>query len=570
MDKAPIITFDDFSFRYTSQAEPTLKNISLSIYPGEKVLILGPSGSGKSTFAHAINGLIPHAYPGEISGSVVVDGKQVESSSIFELSYSTGTVLQDTDHQFVGLSVAEDLAFSMENGQVALPEMQSRVHKWAEKVHVQDHLTASPYHLSGGQKQRVSMGGVLIDEGSILLFDEPLANLDPRSGQESIELIDDLHRQTKATVLIIEHRLEDVLVAPVDRVLVFSEGRVIADSKPEELLRDGLLPDLGIRQPLYISAMEYAGVDLESVEHLDSLKKVSGPYLKEQMQAWQSTLPQVRQGHFIEPLLEIEDLNFSYSKTGKQILKDITLTLHKGEMISIVGQNGAGKSTLSKVICGFEKETSGHLIWEGQDFSKLSIKERADHIGYVMQNPNEMITQHLIFDEIALGLRYRGVPEQEIEERVHAILKICGLYPFRTWPIKALSYGQKKRVTIASILVLNPQIIILDEPTAGQDFAHYREMMEFLKRINESGITVVMITHDMHLMLEYTNRTLVMTDGKIIADTNPVKVLTNLSLIEQASLKVTSLFEFAQRLGLSDPVEFTEKFIAFDREVNRS
>ncbi|MBL1223898.1 ABC transporter ATP-binding protein [Enterococcus sp. BWR-S5] len=565
--KQPLIQFKHFTFQYHSQAEPTLHDIDLTIYKGEKVLIVGPSGSGKSTFAQCINGLIPNTYEGEIQGSVTINGKELTETSLFDLSFDVGTVLQDTDGQFVGLTVGEDIAFALENDEVPLDKMRAEVERWAKTVELDQFLAHRPQDLSGGQKQRVSMAGVLIDEAPILLFDEPLANLDPATGKETVALIDQLHKQTETTVVIIEHRLEDVLYRPVDRIIVFNEGRVIADMLPDELLRTEILSEQGIREPLYVTAMKYAGVDLSTVAHLADIEQVSSPDLKEKISVWMKNIPETTINSHKHSQLRIEELSYRYAKNGRKVLDSVTATLNKGEMISIVGKNGAGKSTLCKAICGFITPSTGQLSWEGQPFDQFSIKERADKIGFVMQNPNQMISKKMIWEEVALGLELRGVAEEEINHRVENALKVCGLYSFRKWPISALSFGQKKRVTIASILVLEPEMIILDEPTAGQDFKHYTEMMTFLKTLNQSGMTVVMITHDMHLMLEYTERALVVFDGRIIADTRPVEVLTNEELIHKASLKETSLFTFAKHLSLPDPYLFTENFMTYDQEV---
>ncbi|ALS37379.1 energy-coupling factor transport system ATP-binding protein [Enterococcus rotai] len=565
--KKPLIIFDDFTFQYHSQAEPTLHNIDLTIYEGEKVLVVGPSGSGKSTFAQCINGLIPYSYEGKISGSVKIGDKDLAKTSLFDLSFDVGTVLQDTDGQFIGLTVGEDVAFALENDGVSQIKMHEEVNHWTKIVGLNDFLHHRPQDLSGGQKQRVSMAGVLIDEAPILLFDEPLANLDPKAGKETIALIEEIHQKTKTTILIIEHRLEDVLYRSVDRVIVFNEGRVVADLPADDLLKTEILTEQGIREPLYITAMKYAGVDLETVEQLSNIEKVQAPNLKEQMEKWMTKQTRFSEQKNLPALLELEKVTYQYNRNNQSVLNEVSVAFNRGEMLSIVGKNGAGKSTLSKAICGFVTPQSGKMSWLGIDFTLFSIKERADKIGFVMQNPNQMISKKMIFEEVALGLTLKGVSEAEINERVEKVLKICGLHSFRHWPISALSFGQKKRVTIAAILVLEPEMIILDEPTAGQDFKHYTEMMTFLEELNQMGVTIAMITHDMHLMLEYTDRALVLYEGKIIADTTPVKVLTDSELVERASLKETSLFTFAQHLGLEDPFLFTENFMTYDQEV---
>ena len=565
--KSPIISFKNFSFQYRAQKKPTLKEINLDIYPGERVLIAGPSGCGKSTLAGCINGLNPFSNPGECSGELIVDGVDAPKSSIFQLSAYVGTVLQDPDGQFIGLTVGEDIAFALENSCMPQDEMHEITRHAAELVGIQDHLDYAPHELSGGQKQRVSLAGVMVDQVKILLFDEPLANLDPATGKQTIELIDEIQEKTDTTVVIIEHRLEDVLWRDVDRIVLMGDGKILADLHPDELLSTRLLEENGIREPLYLTALRYAGVELVPAKkpaHADSV--VIDEADRKKMTDWFWSRPAAEAEKEHEPLLEVRNLTFGYER-GRQTLRDVSLTIHKGEMVSIVGKNGAGKSTFSKLVCGFETPDSGEILFQGRDLLQENIRHRAKHIGYVMQNPNQMISKTMIFDEVALSLRNMGKSEEEIREKVEETLKVCGLFPFRNWPVSALSFGQKKRVTIASVLVQDPELIILDEPTAGQDFRHYTEIMEFLRGLNEKGVTVVMITHDMHLMLEYTPRALVFADGRLIADRSAAAVLCDPQLIRQAALKETSLFTLANQLGISPADEFVQRFIEEDREV---
>ena len=565
--KSPIISFKNFSFQYRAQKKPTLKEINLDIYPGERVLIAGPSGCGKSTLAGCINGLNPFSNPGECSGELIVDGVDAPKSSIFQLSAYVGTVLQDPDGQFIGLTVGEDIAFALENSCMPQDEMHEITRHAAELVGIQDHLDYAPHELSGGQKQRVSLAGGMVDQVKILLFDEPLANLDPATGKQAIELIDEIQEKTDTTVVIIEHRLEDVLWRDVDRIVLMGDGKILADLHPDELLSTRLLEENGIREPLYLTALRYAGVELAPAKkpaHVDSV--VIDKADRKKMTDWFWSRPAAEAEKEHEPLLEVRNLTFGYER-GRQTLRDVSLTIHKGEMVSIVGKNGAGKSTFSKLVCGFETPDSGEILFQGRDLLQENIRHRAKHIGYVMQNPNQMISKTMIFDEVALSLRNMGKSEEEIREKVEETLKVCGLFPFRNWPVSALSFGQKKRVTIASVLVQDPELIILDEPTAGQDFHHYTEIMEFLRGLNEKGVTVVMITHDMHLMLEYTPRALVFADGRLIADRSAAAVLCDPQLIRQAALKETSLFTLANQLGISPAEEFVQRFIEEDREV---
>ncbi|WP_342756911.1 ABC transporter ATP-binding protein [Kineothrix sedimenti] len=563
----PIIEFKDYTFKYRSQVEPTLRDINLKIYPGEKVLIVGPSGSGKSTIVHCINGLVPFSFAGDITGTLSVKGEDPAKLGVFGMSKIAGTVLQDTNGQFVGLTVAEDIAFALENDMVLQEEMFERVEEAAQVVDVETLLTHAPWELSGGQKQRVSMAGVMVDDVEILLFDEPLANLDPATGKKAIDLIDRISRERNTTILIIEHRLEDVLYRDADRIVVVGDGRIVADLKPDELLSRDILMEQGIREPLYIAAMKHAGCRITEESRPQHIETMVLDAYKERVKEWFRTSEYEKGKRAEESVLTVKDLYFSYVE-GKQVLQHIHFDIHKGEMVSIVGKNGAGKSTLAGIICGFMKPTRGSILLNGQDMEGLSVKERGEKIGLVMQSPGQMISKPMIYDEVSLGLTVRGVPEEEVKERVYRTLKICGLYPFRNWPISALSYGQKKRVTIASILVMNPEVIILDEPTAGQDYRHYTEIMEFLKEINESyGITIIMITHDMHLMLEYTDRAIVIADGHLLADDTPANVLTDGGIADRAYLKKTSLYDLAIRCGVENTSEFAERFIHYERAM---
>ena len=566
-ERKPIISFRNFSFQYRAQKRPTLTDIDLEIYPGERVLIAGPSGSGKSTLAGCINGLNPFSNPGACTGTLTVDGVDAPHSSLFELSAHVGTVLQDPDGQFIGLTVGEDIAFALENSCTPQDEMHAIPRHAAELVGIENHLGYAPHELSGGQKQRVSLAGVMVDQVKILLFDEPLANLDPATGKQAIELIDEIQKKTDTTVLIIEHRLEDVLWRNVDRIVLVNDGTILADLRPDELLSGSLLAENGIREPLYVTALRYAGVDItpdKHPAHVDSL--VLDDADTQKLRDWFTARPRPAAQPEREPLLEVKGLSFGYQK-GQQTLRDVSFSIGKGEMVSIVGRNGAGKSTLSKLICGFETPDAVEIFLNGKPLAEENIRRRAQHIGYVMQNPNQMISKTMIYEEVALGLQRSGLTEEQIREKVEATLRVCGLYPFRNWPISALSFGQKKRVTIASVLALDPELILLDEPTAGQDFRHYTDIMEFLRGLNARGVTVVMITHDMHLMLEYTRRALVFCDGRLIADRTAAAVLCDPALVEQAALKETSLYTLANRCGIAPAQEFVERFIEQDREV---
>ncbi len=561
----PIIEFRDFSFQYYTQKKPTLKNINLTIGRGEKVLIVGLSGSGKSTLGNCVNGLIPFVYKGVITGSCTVKGKDTRSMSVAELSKTVGTVLQDSDGQFVGLTVGEDIAFAMENDCIDTQTMHKRVLDIARSIHIDDLLEQAPGELSGGQKQRVSLAGVMVDDVDILLFDEPLANLDPATGENTIELIDEISRNGEKTVLIIEHRLEDVLHRHVDRIILFRDGSIIKDCSPDELLAGDLLLKTGIREPLYLTACKYAGIEIREEDHPGYIEELTlSDEDKAKLVSWVSTNSE-EYSIADDPVLEAEHLCFSYDGI-KNAVDDVSFKVNRGEMLAIVGKNGAGKSTISRLLTGFLREDSGDILLHGRNIRDDTIFERGQKIGLVLQNPNQMICNTMIFDEVAYGLRNMHTPEDEVKSRVEEVLRVCGLYPFRSWPISALSYGQRKRVTIASIIVMRPDIIVLDEPTAGQDYRHYTDIMDFLKTLNRQGLTIIMITHDMHLMLEYCNRCVVILDGRKIYDGGCAEVLVDDGLVAKANLKKTSLYQLGAEVGV-DPRDITQSYINTERRL---
>ena len=559
-----MISFKNFSFKYNNVVDKTLKNIDLTINKGEKVLIVGPSGSGKSTLSHCINGLIPFSYNGEIEGELIIDNIKPYEESLSDVSKKVGTILQDQDSQFIGLSVGEDVAFNFENNAMPLNEMKVKVIDALELVNMVDFINHSPYELSGGQKQRVSLAGVLGSDAEVLLFDEPLANLDPASGKEIMQLINDIHEKTNKTIIIVEHRIEDVLEQPFDKVIVVNKGEVQGFGTPDEILKSDLLKNNGLREPLYLEAMKLAGCDISKSENLKDLNNIDEKN-KEVLKNWFNNETSNKDSIIKEEkILEVKNLAFSHDGI-KNTINDVSFHLNKGEILAVLGNNGAGKSTLCRLITGILKPQKGSIFLNNQCIDSWSIKQKGSSIGYVMQNPNQMISQHMIKDEIALGLKCRNYSKEEIDKKVEEVLKICGLYPYRNWPVSALSYGQKKRVTIASILAINPQVIILDEPTAGQDYKHYTEFMEFIKELSAQGISIILITHDMQLTLEYCHRAVVLSGGEKIADDKPSNILTDENIIKKANLKETSLSTLAKSIGIANTNDFVQFFIDLER-----
>lgn len=561
------IEFSNFSFRYESLDKPTLKNIDLRIEKGEKIVIIGPSGSGKSTLGQCLNGLIPHAIKGEVSGQLELNGHNSSTLDMHKFTEQVGTVLQDTDSQFVGLSIGEDIAFALENQLMSNLDMYPLVKSTAKMVDLEEMLERSPHDLSGGQKQRVSLAGILVDDVDTLLFDEPLASLDPKTGKATIEIIDQLHKETGKTIIIIEHRLEDVLHRDIDRIILMEKGEIVADTTPNALLASNLLETHGIREPLYLSTLKAAQAPIDSNDQLAKFDQVNFEKYWPSVKAWFDSMPASHQTASSPTLLDVKGLTYSYDGE-KNALENVSFSVNQGEFVSILGKNGSGKSTITKLIMGVLEQDSGSIHLDGVDLSTLSIFERSQKVGVVMQNPNHMISHHMIFDEIAFGLRNRGLEESVITEKVESVLELCGLSKFRHWPIEALSYGQKKRVTIASILVLEPQLLILDEPTAGQDYRNYTSMLGFIQKLNrELGITVVIISHDMHLVLEYTTRSIVIADSKLIANAPMTEVFCQPDLLEKANLSTTSLLELALKMQIDQPNLFMQHFINHESQT---
>ncbi|MBZ5961604.1 ABC transporter ATP-binding protein [Leuconostoc gasicomitatum] len=555
---APIIDFQHVTFKYHAQAEPTLHDVSFQIYPGEKVLIAGASGSGKTTLLRLLNGLIPQAYAGDITGKLTLNGENIIEQTLFDLSLQAGTVLQDSDAQFVGLTVAEDIAFALENDNQPVSHIKAEVSKWANRFGLGERLGLAPQALSGGQKQRTAMAGVLVDDGKLLLFDEPLASLDPAAGVVAMEMIDKLQTERELTVVIIEHRIEEVLSAHVDRVIVMADGRIVANGTPTEMIQSGILPENGLDEPLYVKLLRRANVDVASLANVADVKRV---VVDENKLAIEKLKIPVKKGLHHTPKLVIKNIDFSYDKK-QQLFKQFNTVIHQGEVLGIVGKNGSGKTTLSHLLTGFLMPDAGDILLDGESVLQQSIKERADNIGYVLQNPNHMITKATVFEEVASGLILRHVPTDDVEARTRAVLKLIDLDNMRHWPISALSFGQKKRLTIAAVLVLAPQILILDEPTAGQDATHTGDLLNFLATINQQEkTTIVIITHDMHLLANFVERALVVVDGQLLADTTPAELLANEKLVTAASLRTTSIYQLANRLGISNPEELNAAIV---------
>lgn len=554
----PIISFEQFNFQYKHAAQPTVKNVTFHIYPGEKVLIAGRSGSGKSTLAHCMNGLIPFSYEGTSTGTILIDGKDPRKGSIFEQSKQVGTILQNQDAQFIGLTVEEDVAFYLENECVNEDDMKKIVSESLKKVKMHNFHKQSPHELSGGQKQTVSLAGLLTTNADILLFDEPLANLDPVSSLHTIELIKDIHKQYNKTIVIIEHRIEEMLNLDLDKIILMDEGEIVEIGTPEEILASNILPSIGLREPMYMEALKRLQFDSKN-EVIYPLENLQIESVCSAINEWMEKQVFCENTPKNKEILKVENLSFSYSNKQK-VLDNITFSIKEGEIVALLGHNGAGKSTLAHSLIGINKTNNDRILFNGININTWSIRKRGEIISYVMQNPNHMITQPTVIEEVSFTLKLKKVSKEEIKLRAEETLKICGLYPFRNWPIQALSYGQKKRVTIASVLTTNPKLIILDEPTAGQDYYHYKKFMTFIRELAAKGISFIFITHDMNLALEYADRAIVLHEGEIIANNTASTVLGNLETLQRANLRESSLFKLVKFSGIANPERFIELY----------
>lgn len=528
------------------------------IYILEKVLIAGRSGSGKSTLAHCMNGLIPFSYEGTSTGNILIAGKDPRKKSVFELSKHVGTILQDQDAQFIGLTVEEDVAFYLENECVNQDEMKKIVSESLKKVGMHTFHKQSPHELSGGQKQTVSLAGLLTTNAPILLFDEPLANLDPASSLHTIELIKNIHKQYNKTIVIIEHRIEEMLNLDLDKIILIDEGEIVAIDTPERILASNILPSIGLREPMYIEGLKRLHFDSNNdvIYPLENLHKES---ISGVIKEWMEKKAFCKDTPTKKELLKVENLSFSYPNKQKA-LENVNLSIYEGEIVALLGHNGAGKSTLAHSLIGINKTKNSRILIDGVNINSWSIRKRGEIISYVMQNPNHMITQSTVIEEVSFTLKLKKVSKEEIKFRAEEALKICGLYPFRNWPIQALSYGQKKRLTIASVLTANPKLIILDEPTAGQDYYHYKQFMSFIRKLAKKGISFIFITHDMNLALEYADRAIVLHEGRIIANHTASIVLGHPATLQRANLKESSLFKLVKFSGIANPGKFMELY----------
>lgn len=524
MSETPLVV-ENLSFKYRTRPELAIENISFELKQGELLLIAGSSGCGKTTLARSINGLIPRSYRGERSGKVLLHGKDVAELKIAEMSQTVGTLLQDPERQIVASNVYNEIAFGPENLGFPRAEIETRVDQAMKRLKIEYLRGRETFNLSGGEKQKVALAGLLAMNPSILLLDEPLASLDPASAHEALEIFRSLADEGK-TIILVEHRVEDAIETRPDRLLYMEDGRIKylggIRSLPKEI--------------------DHTQVKLPAqwvVQRVKEQKKAAeAPHIHK-----------VDEGG--EPLVVFEDVSFRYDEENPFILKDVNLKIHRGDLVAVLGPNGAGKSTLVKHAIGLLKPTSGRVLVQGEDTRKMSVAQIARVLGYVFQSPTHMLFAPTVREELEFGPKNLNFEKAQMDKAVAESLSTVNLNGFAEYPPLGLSFGQQKRTTIAAVLAMQSKIMVMDEPTAGQDFANYTRFMDALCSASADARSILsanfestlFITHDLDLAVTYANRVLLFGDKHVVADGKPEDVLKDVDLLLKYRVRPTSLLQ---------------------------
>jgi energy-coupling factor transporter ATP-binding protein EcfA2 len=557
-----MLSLEGVSFRYRHGDSPALQDISLHIAAGEVVGIVGPNGAGKTTLCLTLNGLIPHAVRGSLTGRVTVGGVDTATVQVHELARQVGIVLQNPETQFFGESVEEELAFGPENLCLPTEEIEQRIVASLATVGVAALRDRFPYHLSGGQKQRVAIATALAMQPRVLVLDEPTSELDPQGKQEVLAAIGSLHRELGQTVMIVSHETDE-LVPIVNRVVALSaDGRLVADGSPAEVLGGSLPAILGLRQPqLFELRQDRPGPPPLTVEQAATRLRGGLRF---------GAVPPRETGVAADAPMAIEcrDLRYAYAN-GVEALRGIDLRMRRGEFVAIMGQNGSGKTTLSKHLNGLLRPRSGQVTVAGLDAAKTGTADMARRVGYAFQNPDHQLFASSVAEEFAFGLRNIGVPASEIRERTDAALAQAGLHLAPDTYPHFLGKGQRQRLALASILAMRPEILVIDEPTTGQDWRNAQATMQTLEALNRDGMTIVFVTHDSRLVAEHAQRVVVMADGSIIADGDPAEVFHDRVAMQRASIRpppvmqlVAALSDNPAKTGVRTVADFRAAWVA--------
>ncbi len=529
MTQDPLLVIEDLTFRYQSREEPAIVNISFELRPGEVLLVAGSSGCGKTTLARCINGLIPRSYRGELSGSVRLRGQEVKKMALADVSQEVGTLLQDPERQIVSSSVEGEVAFGPENLGLPKVEIAERLDEVFSRMGIEHLRSRETFALSGGEKQKVALAGLLAMHPSILLLDEPLASLDPASAYEALEIFRHLADEG-AAILLIEHRVEDALSVRPKRMLYISEGRTKYLGPVDELP----------------SVIDHREVKLPAPWVIKRIHEIDEPI----------SVPPLVPPADGKSLVFFKGVSFAYND-GPMVLHDINLEIRQGDMIAVLGHNGAGKSTLVKHIIGLLKPDQGRVLLEGVDTRKLSVARAARTVGYVFQSPSHMLFAPTVREELAFGPQNLGYSPEEIANYINESVKAVNLVGLENYSPLGLSFGQKKRTTIGAIAAMRSRILIMDEPTAGQDYANYRRFMDaFCNATTEGGESILaanfdvtlFITHDLDLAVTYANRVILINDGRVVVDGPPEEVLRDFDRLERCRVRPTSLLRLNYEL----------------------
>ncbi|MDQ1274560.1 MAG: energy-coupling factor transport system ATP-binding protein [Euryarchaeota archaeon] len=537
-DSAPHVRLEKLTYSYPYSDSSALCDVNLELKKGEFVLLAGPSGCGKSTLVRCLNRLVPEISGGNLSGRVLIRGKDLKNEKVHRLALEVGMVFQNPETQLFSLTVEEDLAFGPENLGLSRQDVRARVEKALKEVGLERLRNHFIFTLSGGEKQRTAIGGNLAMQPEILILDEPTSDLDPSGTLEVLELLRRLNSEKKTTIILIEHKL-DAVFEMADRMLVMDEGKIILDGKPFEILccEEEKLRSLGIHPPQFTEIIGFLGLasefsDIPAYETLlkrlvELLKAHAEEYMPEKQEGAESEVlasllhPRESFSHVL-----IENLCYRH-EDGSDVFESLNLEIKHGEFLALLGHNGAGKTTLAGHLIGFCRPASGRVLLNGKDISRHSTAQLSKQVGYLFQNPDSQIFTDSVFEEVRFGLKNLGTPEEVIKRRVNSALEMMELSAYMNRHPHALSRGQRQRLAVASILALEPNLLVLDEPTTGQDRGHIRRFLDKIRELNRLGKTVILITHDMELAAEYAERVVVMKKGKIVLDGPTAEVFSS-------------------------------------------
>ncbi len=550
---SPAIHIDNLTFSYPVSKALVLKNISQTIMPGEFILLIGPSGCGKSTVSLCLNGIIPHNIGGNLEGRVEVFGWSPADHEVYEMATRVGIVFQDADSQICNIFISDEIAFGAQNLLVPKGEILKRMENVLSAVGLKNMQDRPVFNLSGGQKQRLAIGSVLAMEPLVMVFDEPTANLDPQGTLEVHNLIRQLNKENKVTSIVIEHDISH-FVEVADRIIVMSQGEIVLEGPPREILSKHsqfLREELGLWIPgacVFAIECKRMGYSLEPFPLVTDEIKVDDLEF-----TTNNTIPDNQVKINQEPIIDIRNVSFSYIP-GKEVLHDISLKVEKNSILAIVGQNGSGKTTLTSLLIGLQRPNSGSIDVAGIDATKASIHDLSRKVGYVFQYPEHQFVTDSVYDEVAFSLRGAGIGESKVKQRVMEMLTRFQLATFTERHPFALSRGQKRRLSVASMLVLRPEIFILDEPTTGQDWRNVVNLMDILKGLYEEGLTIILVTHSMDLVAEYTGRVIVMKEGKLAFDGTPSQLFSAEERVaKNYELEIPTIYQLTNRIRKQQP-----------------